>query len=92
MVAAGRRIDYSDTGCEAIEHLLVGCSHSRETWFRILRQVNLEQRSPDAMSPFIVWWMEVRKLVAKARRPGFDTLVVLIAWNLWKERNNSFQV
>jgi hypothetical protein len=31
----------------------------------------------------------VREAVAKARRKGFDSLVLLVAWSIWHERNCS---
>lgn len=34
------------------------------------------------------WWMDARKWVAKEIRKGFDSLVMLICWQLWKNRNN----
>jgi hypothetical protein len=30
---------------------------------------------------------QVRKLVPKARRKGFDSLVVVVAWTIWIEWN-----
>ena len=37
---------------------------------------------------FLVWWSHTRKLIPKPWRHSFDTLVVLICWLLWKERND----
>jgi len=34
------------------------------------------------------WWTEARKHVPKPNRHGFDSLVVFICWQLWKERND----
>ena len=36
---------------------------------------------------FFDWWCHSRKRVAKELRKGFDSLVVLVGWLLWKERN-----
>lgn len=33
------------------------------------------------------WWLVSRKRVAKEKRKGWDWLVILIIWKLWKERN-----
>ena len=33
------------------------------------------------------WWNHVRFMQVKERRRGLDTLVMLILWSLWKERN-----
>ena len=34
------------------------------------------------------WCTEARKHVPKPNRRGFDSLVVLICWQLWKEHND----
>ena len=34
------------------------------------------------------WWLATRKRVAKLLRDGFDALVLLTVWFLWKERND----
>ena len=40
-------------------------------------------------SDFILdWWAHARKLIPKVWRRGFDSLVVVICWLLWKERND----
>jgi hypothetical protein len=36
------------------------------------------------------WWLRTHKVVAKARRKAFDSLVCLVAWSLWLERNCMF--
>ena len=33
-------------------------------------------------------WSEARKQLPKVDRRGFDSLVILISWLLWKERND----
>jgi hypothetical protein len=33
------------------------------------------------------WWLFQRKQIGKGQREGFDSLVVLTCWLLWKERN-----
>ena len=34
------------------------------------------------------WWTTARKTIPKDAGRCFDTLVVLVCWLLWKERNN----
>jgi len=41
----------------------------------------------DLGEPALHWWLRARKLVPKPFRRGFDSLVFLIGWMLWKERN-----
>jgi len=73
---------------EEISHLLLSCVFARETWFLVLRQCNLQQLTPQPTSPdFFDWWCHSRKRIAKELRKGFDSLVVLVGWLLWKERN-----
>jgi len=36
----------------------------------------------------LLWWLHSRKLVPKDARRGFDSLVMLISWSIWKERNS----
>jgi hypothetical protein len=35
-----------------------------------------------------VWWMDSRRQVPKDLRKGFDSLVLLMSWCLWKQRNS----
>jgi hypothetical protein len=43
--------------------------------------------APSREEPVAIWWLRTRKVVAKLSRKGFDNLVWLVAWSLWKERN-----
>ena len=73
---------------EEISHLLLSCVFARETWFLVLRRCNLQQLTPQPASlDFFEWWSHCRKQIAKELRKGFDSLVVLVGWLLWKERN-----
>jgi hypothetical protein len=72
---------------ETLDHLLLDCVHSRETWFRVLQFFGMADLAPSREEPVAVWWLRTRKAVAKPSRKGFDTLVWLVAWSLWKERN-----
>jgi len=33
------------------------------------------------------WWLQQRVLLHHDARPAFDSLLLLISWTLWKERN-----
>lgn len=43
--------------------------------------------SPGHDDDLVEWWLRVRKAVVKERRRGFDSLVCLVVWQLWLERN-----
>jgi hypothetical protein len=33
------------------------------------------------------WWLQQRLLLDSEKRQGFDALVLLVSWEVWKERN-----
>jgi hypothetical protein len=35
-----------------------------------------------------VWWMDSRRQVPKDLRKGFDSLVLLMSWHMWKQHNS----
>jgi hypothetical protein len=39
------------------------------------------------LQDFFDWWLSSRKQIRKELRKTFDSLVILIAWSIWKERN-----
>ena len=40
----------------------------------------------------VAWWSDSRKKISKNDRQCFDSIVVLICWLLWKERNIEFLI
>jgi len=73
---------------ETMDHILLGCVFSRETWQRILVRFHLQEVVHVQEEDFMSWWLRSRRLVDKQRRRGFDSLVFLVGWRLWKERNS----
>jgi hypothetical protein len=53
---------------ETLDHLLLGCVHSRETWFRLLRYYDLDHLTPQEELPYFDRWLGVRKRVHKSQR------------------------
>jgi hypothetical protein len=72
---------------ETLDHLLLAYAFSRDVWFQVLRRYGWELQAPTVDDRFVHWWIRVRKLVPKARRKGFDSLVLVVAWTIWLERN-----
>jgi hypothetical protein len=73
---------------ETVHHLLISCVFSREVWFRIFSLVNLRQFSPArADLVFQDWWANLEAKVPYALCKGINSLVMLVAWRLWKQRN-----
>jgi hypothetical protein len=73
---------------EMVDHLLVGCGFSREVWFQVLSSCGLQQWTPSPDDRIAEWWTRARKGIPKARRKCFDSLLILVFWSLWLQRNS----
>jgi hypothetical protein len=80
--------DFCDQMDETLDHLLVGCVFSRETWFKLLRRCGWSQVSPAPDDAFVDWWLQSRKRIPKLHQKAFNSFVTLIAWSLWCHRND----
>lgn len=76
---------------ETIHHLLLHCPFSKEVWFKLLRRAGRQHLALNIAAndncEFTDWWTHSRKQLLKTIRKGFDTLILLVSWELWKERN-----
>jgi hypothetical protein len=71
------------------QHLLVSCVFARDVWLHILSKVSLQQLSPNRNDKsFEEWCKSAEKRVSEAMKKGFNSLVALGAWWIWKHRNN----
>jgi len=75
---------------ETISHILVGCVYAREVWSNLLRRWNWLRLAVGLSTHLELtdWWSWSRKQVHRDDRKAFDTLLVLVVWLLWKQRNN----
>jgi hypothetical protein len=76
-----------DQAVESTDHLLAACVFSREVWYRLLLLAGLHHLCPGSDSSLVDWWHLVRTQVPNLFRRGFDSLVLLVSWETWKERN-----
>jgi hypothetical protein len=72
-----------ETSC----HLAGECVFAREVWFRVLAPIALANLAQQPGIAFIDWWLLFRLQLESAKRKGFDSLIILGAWCIWKERN-----
>lgn len=73
---------------ENIDHILVSCVFSRQFWFHILRQVGLHSLAPQPTeSSFDAWWERAHATTTGLTQKGLDSLIILGAWTIWKQRN-----
>ncbi|PUZ57515.1 hypothetical protein GQ55_5G438400 [Panicum hallii var. hallii] len=72
---------------ETCDHILVNCSYAKQLWWDALITLDCTCSFASQQLTLQDWWSHGRRLQAKERRKGFDTLFMLIIWLLWKERN-----
>ncbi|GJN27974.1 hypothetical protein PR202_gb16046 [Eleusine coracana subsp. coracana] len=79
---------FCDQADETVQHLLTSCVFARECWFKVLAPLGFSSVVPrNHNHKFSDWWRRAVKKVPKARRKGFNSVVILVAWLLWKHRN-----
>lgn len=72
---------------ETHDHLLAECVYTREVWLCILSTFALGHLTPTADDTLLEWWLRTRARFHDDLQKAFDTLVLLVSWMLWKERN-----
>jgi hypothetical protein len=73
---------------ESIDHLTIACVFSREVWLLMLQKCGWQDLAPDDGDTLVNWWLRSRDLVPLPRRAAFDSLVILVARQLWLECND----
>jgi hypothetical protein len=78
-----------DQAEETISHLLVGCVFARQVWVSIFQLLGIVQLAPDLfVGHFSGWWRKVIRAVPKEACKGLNSLIILVAWEIWKHRND----
>jgi hypothetical protein len=73
---------------ETLDHIILGCAFSCEVWHLCLDRLHLLGLFSVTEEPVLCWWLRVQKVLPKTLRRGFDSLVFLTGWRLWKKRNS----
>lgn len=79
---------FCDQADETMDHLVLGCVFSREVWERCLAAYHLHGLIRVQERNVMMWWLESRRPLPKEIRRAFDSLLFLVGWTLWKERNS----
>ena len=72
---------------ESIDHLLTSCVFTRQVWHQLLSRVGLAHLCPTTESRLFDWWLGVRAVAPEQFRRALDSCVLLVSWEIWKERN-----
>jgi len=73
---------------ETVQHILTTCVFTRQFWFAVLQPLNLVALVPSRRTVSLAdWWLKAWRKVPKQHKKGFNSLVMLEAWIIWKHRN-----
>ncbi|WVZ97154.1 hypothetical protein U9M48_042709 [Paspalum notatum var. saurae] len=73
---------------ENMQHLRTSCAFARTVWISVLRMDSLQQHALGLSDNiFVEWWRQATQQVPRHSRKGFNSLVVLVAWWIWKHKN-----
>ncbi|WVZ91592.1 hypothetical protein U9M48_037742 [Paspalum notatum var. saurae] len=72
---------------ESCLHLLAACSYTSSVWTAIAEALSLPAPSSQGVQSIMAFWRRGRRRWPRDLRKGFDSLFMLVAWQLWKERN-----
>ena len=79
---------FCDQEEETINHLLIGCVFAREVWTIILHHLGVLHLAPQPSNVcFSSWWRKSVAAAPRETRKGLNSLIILVAWELWKHRN-----
>ena len=73
---------------EDVQHLFVGCAVVNIIWGHLLPWCNLHQLTPPSQANLQKWWLQARSNVNGKLMRRLDSLVILVVWMIWRERNN----
>jgi hypothetical protein len=71
---------------ETIAQLVVSCSFAQQIWWNVATTL---QPQMVAVTPASIldWWTTWRQHWTRSKRRGADSILLLVAWELWKERS-----
>lgn len=73
---------------ETRAHLFKSCVMARQLWQLLLQPLGLLPLAPNVEDCSLAdWWLRARGHLLSEDRPAFDSMVLLVTWFLWKERN-----
>ncbi|WVZ82995.1 hypothetical protein U9M48_030188 [Paspalum notatum var. saurae] len=74
---------------ETMQHLLINCVFSCEIWAIVFTNLGMQALIPQPDGKrFSGWWSGAVNQVPKEVKKGLNSLIILVAWEIWKHRND----
>jgi hypothetical protein len=72
---------------DSTSHIFVEYVYARQVWVGCLVALGIDIAAPMVNDSLQEWWKVARGRFKRKEKHGFDALVILISWRLWKQRN-----
>uniref|UniRef100_J3M7K7 Histone H2A/H2B/H3 domain-containing protein n=1 Tax=Oryza brachyantha TaxID=4533 RepID=J3M7K7_ORYBR len=73
---------------ETAQHLFKDCPTTKTIWREILRKIKCANIDMNSTMQLDDWWTNAVSAQPKDLKGGTKTIITLISWEIWKERNN----
>ncbi len=76
---------------ETAQHLFYKCSITSTLWDVIATRLGIPQLRPQNWPQTAIledWWVQTVHAMAKEKRKGVKSILILLSWEIWKERNS----
>jgi len=81
-------LPFCDQAVETIQHILISCVFGRQVWTLIFQKLSLSAVAPLIKAThFSSWWVSTIRNVPKEIRKGLNSLIILVAFEVWKHWN-----
>lgn len=70
-----------------VDHILVRCVYAREVWHLSLTRLRIDIGIPLYTDSLESWWLRSQSIMPRRVKKGFDLIVLLVSWTVWKQRN-----
>lgn len=70
-----------------VDHILMHCGYAREVWHWSFDHFRLQVQRSTLQDTLPTLWTQVCTSFGRQDRCGFNYLVIIIVWSLWKQQN-----
>ena len=72
---------------DTANHNLLQCHYAKQVWYETLQALHYETEPPNDTDTLEIWWTRQRVGFGKSKRKSLDSLIIITAWSIWKNRN-----